>query len=72
MSEDGKNAQEGAPLLAPVLIVCGLLVVGLGAMSFVDRGRHFHGFRGHPGFGPLVLIVGLVAIIAAIVVWTRK
>jgi hypothetical protein len=72
MTEDGRNSQEGAPLLAPVLIVCGLLTLALGAMSFVGRGRHFHAFRGHPGFGPFVVIVGFVAIIASIILWTRK
>jgi uncharacterized membrane protein YidH (DUF202 family) len=72
MTEESKNSQEGTPLLAPVLIVCGLLVLALGAMSFVGHGRHFHAFRGHPGLGPFVVVIGLVAIIAAIILWTRK
>jgi drug/metabolite transporter (DMT)-like permease len=72
MTEDSKNSPEGAPLLAPVLVVCGLLVLALGVMSFAGHGGHFHAFREHPGFGPFIAVVGFVAILAAIILWTRK
>jgi hypothetical protein len=72
MTEDGKSSQEGAPLLVLGLIVCGFVAVGLGAMTFVGHGRHFHAFRGHEGLAPFVAVIGLVAIITAVVLWTRK